>query len=167
MRRFSLVLFVITILSGPGALAARVPVQDPVPVKKHSNIPNFHVTQIEKLLGKKLSFFQKTQLKILRKKLQKSSGIQDPTDKQIKQGRLSALMGGTGLAFLVIGVLTGLGLLALLAILLAIFAIILGARSRKGNKNHAGLFGIITGSITLGLLLLSALLILAFSGVFF
>jgi hypothetical protein len=121
---------------------------------------------IEKLIGKKLTFKQKIQLKAIQLKyaLSKKFAESEPTPQQLKQGRIASTVGGIALLILAVGA-TGVvvpGLFALLTLPLGIMALILGIRSSKGNGNTLGIIGIVTGAAVLFFWLLALILIAAF-----
>ena len=119
---------------------------------------------IEKITEKKLTFFQKIKLKLGQTFLKKYSDG-EVTTKQQKQGRISMILGIMGLAFLFISLSPFLGFLGILAIPSAILAIVFGSRSLRGNSNSEGMIGVITGGVTIGLIVIAAIVIaIAFSG---
>ena len=109
--------------------------------------------EIERLTGKKLSFFEKLQLKILQKKLIKFEKG-EPTAKQKKQGTLSMLCGFVSFIVLFISPLV------LLAIPFGVLALVFGIQSLKGNSNAKAILGVVTGGLSI-LLFLVALAIVA------
>lgn len=114
---------------------------------------------IEKTTGKKLSFLQKMELRLLQKKLKKFRGGAI-TEKQKQQAQLSMILGISSLAVLLLsGLLPFIGLLCVPA---AIIAIIFGAKSLKGNSNTQGIVGVVTGGITLAILLLAIIVLALF-----
>lgn len=114
---------------------------------------------IEKVAGRKLTFFQKIKLKIalvVLRKLDKG----EITEKQKKQGEISMILGISSIVILLLsGVLPFIGLLCIPA---AILAVIFGAKSLKGNSNTKGIVGVVTGGVTLLLLLIAIIVVLAF-----
>lgn len=117
-----------------------------------NNILLLKPSQIEKLTGKKLSVIDRIKLKIVQTQIKlagKDKG--EITDKQRRQAKWSLFLGLGSLALLFVPYIGLLGFAA------AIPAVILGAKSLKGNTNTNGLIGIIAGSITL----LAALVIIA------
>ena len=120
--------------------------------------------EIEKITGKKLTLFQKIKLKLAQKVLKKYSE-EEMTAKQKKQARLSMILGILGMAFLFISLSPVLGYLGILAIPSAILAIIFGSQSLKGNSNSEGMLGVITGGVTLALIIIAVIVVaIAFSG---
>ena len=120
--------------------------------------------EIEKITGKKLTLFQKIKLKLAQKVLKKYSE-EEMTAKQKKQARLSMILGILGMAFLFISLSPVLGFLGILAIPSAILAIIFGSQSLKGNSNSEGMLGVITGGVTLALIIIAVIVVaIAFSG---
>lgn len=109
--------------------------------------------------GKKLTLLQKAQLLLIKHKLIKAiHGDEALTEKQKKQAKWSLIL---GISSVVLILIPYIGILALPA---AIVAIILGAKSLKGNNNKQGLIGVITGSLSILLILLVAALFVAFAG---
>ena len=123
------------------------------------DIRKIKAKEIERLTGKKLTLLEKIQLKILQKKLKKYDD-EEITTKQKKQATWSMILGILSIVLLFI---PGIGLLAIPA---AILAIIFGVQSIKGNSNAKGIVGIVTGSVTLFLILLAIAFIAAFLGAF-
>ena len=109
--------------------------------------------EIERLAGKKLSFLEKIQLKILQKKL-KNIEKGEPTAKQKKQGTLSMLCGFVSFIVLFISPLV------LLAIPFGVLALVFGMQSLKGNSNAKAILGVVTGGLSI-LLFIVALAIVA------
>jgi hypothetical protein len=126
--------------------------------------PKFDFTKIkakdiERFTGKRLTLFQKVKLKIAQKILKKLSD-EEITDKQKKQAEASLILGiGSLVLLLLSGVLSVFGLLCIPA---AILAIIFGAKSLKGNSNAKGIVGVVTGGVTLLLIVLAIIIVLAF-----
>ena len=110
--------------------------------------------EIERLTGKKLNFFEKLQLKILQKKL-KNFEKGEPTEKQKKQGTLSMLCGFVSFILLFISPLV------LLAIPLGVLALVFGIQSLKGNSNAKAILGVVTGGLSLLLILVALILVAA------
>jgi hypothetical protein len=50
----------------------------------------------------------------------------------------------------------------LLCIPAAILAIVFGSKSLKGNSNTKGIIGVVTGGVTLAIILLAIIIVLAF-----
>lgn len=111
---------------------------------------------IEKISGKKLTFLQKIGLKIFQKKLSKFN-IGEMTEQQRKQAKASMFLGIGSLFLLLFS--SALSAISLLCIPAAILAIIFGAKSLKGNSNAKGIVGIVTGGVTLVIIILAVLLI--------
>lgn len=124
--------------------------------------PKFDLTRIkakdlERITGKKLTFFQKIKLKIAQAALRKFSG--ELTEKQKKQAETSMILGiGSIVILLLSGVLPFAGLLCIPA---AILAIVFGAQSLKGNSNTKGIVGVVTGGITLAIIVLAIIILTA------
>jgi hypothetical protein len=121
--------------------------------------PSLKPKDIESVTGKKLTFLQKLELKLLLKKLKKAKRQEGIDPKKENQALWSMILGLSSIVLLFIP------LTIILAIPAAIAAIILGAISLKGNSSKKGIIGIIAGSVTL-LTLIVAIAILAaiFSG---
>ena len=119
---------------------------------------------VEKITGKKLTFFQKIKLKLAQKLLKKYSDG-EVTAKQKKQARLSMILGILGIAFLFISLSPLFGFLGILAIPSAILAVIFGSQSLRGNSNAEGMIGVITGGVTIALIIITIIVVaIAFSG---
>lgn len=118
---------------------------------------------IEKITGKKMTLIQKLQFWLIQKKIKRSGDPEKLSQKQKGQAMISMIMGISGFFLLLVpfGV-------AILAIPLSILAIVFGALSLKGNSNAMGIIGIVTGGITLLLLVLAIIILVAmFSGLRF
>lgn len=114
---------------------------------------------IERITGKKLTLFQKVELKIAQKLLRKWSD-DELTDKQKKQAQASLLLGIGSVALLLLsGVISIFGLLCIPA---AVLALVFGIKSLKGNSNTKGIIGVVTGGATLAIFLLAIIIVLAF-----
>ncbi len=111
--------------------------------------------EIEKITGKKLNFVERIQLKLFQKKILKYSPEEggEPTAKQKKQGKLSMILGISSILLLLIPYV------GILSIPAAIAAMVLGIKSIKGNSNTQGIIGLITGSVTLFIILIAILVI--------
>lgn len=119
---------------------------------------------IEKITGKKFGLFQKVKIKLAQIALRKYSDG-EITPKQKRQARISMILGFVGLAFLFVSLSPFLGFLGILSIPAAILAILFGAKSLKGNSNTEGIIGVVTGGVTLALIILAIIVIaIAFSG---
>jgi hypothetical protein len=125
--------------------------------------PKFDFTKIkakdiERITGKKLTFFQKIKWKIAQVALKKIKG--EITEKQKKQAELSMILGISSIGILLLsGAIPFIGLLCIPA---AILAIIFGAKSLKGNSNTKGIVGVVTGGATLLLIVLAVILLAIF-----
>lgn len=166
MRNVITILLLVCIISPAFAYAATVPVNDPVPAKQVT-FRNLTSADVERLTGRKLNFFQKIKLRWIQRKLMKfDEGT--ITEKQKRQAKASMILGISSLGLMVLPALVAATALAWIAIPAAILAIILGAKSLRGNKNRQGKIGVITGSITIIILLIViAVLASAFSGLRF
>ena len=136
---------------------------DAAVVSNRAAPPKFDFTKIkakdiEKITGKKLTLFQKIKLKIAQTALSKLKG--EITEKQEKQAEISMILGISSIALLLLsGVLPFIGLLCVPA---AILAIIFGAKSLKGNSNTKGIVGVVTGGVTLVIIVLAIILLAIF-----
>ena len=112
-------------------------------------------SEIQRLTGKKLNFVERIQLKLFQKKLLKHSPEEngEPTAKQRKQGKISMILGISSIALLLIPYI------GILSIPAAIAALVLGIKSLKGNSNTQGIVGLITGSVTLFIILIAILIV--------
>lgn len=125
--------------------------------------PKFDFTKIkakniEKITGKKLTFFQKIKLKIAQTALKKLSG--EMTEKQKKQAQTSMIL---GISSLVVLLLSGaIPFIGLLCIPVAVLAVIFGAKSLKGNSNTQGIIGVVTGGVTLAIVVLAIIILAIF-----
>ena len=117
------------------------------------------VKDIEKITGKKMTLFQKIKLKIAQKVLNKLSD-NEMTEKQRKQAEASLILGIGSLALLLLsGAVSIFGLLCIPA---AILAIVFGSKSLKGNSNAKGIVGVVTGGVTLVIIVLAVILLAIF-----
>jgi hypothetical protein len=132
---------------------------DPVPVSR-LQINKIRINDIEKLTGKKLTFFQKIRFKILQKTLGNFKGG-EITEKQKKQAQVSMILGISSLALILLS-LTPIAFIGILSIPAAILAIIFGAKSLKGNSNSQGMVGVVTGGIAVGIITLFLILVIVF-----
>jgi hypothetical protein len=92
------------------------------------------VNDIERLTGKKLSFFQKLQLKLILEKLKKRN-VGEPTKKQLNQGMWSMILGIGSIVFIFFP------FIGMIAVPMAIAAVVLGIISLKGNSNTQAIVG--------------------------
>ena len=132
---------------------------DPIPSSKF-DISKVKIKDIEKLTGQKFTFFQKVKFKILQKALGSYKGG-EITEKQKKQAQASMILGLASLALMLLS-LTPIAFIGIFCIPAAILAIIFGAKSLKGNSNSQGLVGVITGGITIGIVVLFLILVIVF-----
>jgi hypothetical protein len=110
---------------------------------------------------KKASLIQQLKLLIIKKVNQlQSPQREDVTERQKKLGKWSLVLGLSGIALLLLS--STIGAFAVLSIPAAIGAVILGAKSIKGNSNTAGLIGLIAGSATLVVIIIYTILVVAF-----
>jgi hypothetical protein len=113
---------------------------------------------IERITGKKLTLFQKVKIKIAQKLLRKLSD-DEMTDKQKQQAETSLILGIISLGLLLLsGVIPIFGLLCIPA---AILAVVFGGKSLKGNSNTKGIIGVVTGGVTLAIILLAIIIVVA------
>jgi hypothetical protein len=126
--------------------------------------PKFDFTKIkakdiERFTGKKMTLFQKVKLKIAQKLLKKIDEDQ-MSDQQKKQAQASMILGiGSLLLLLLSGVVSVFGLLCIPA---AILAVIFGTKSLRGNSNAKGIIGVVTGGVSLVLIVLAIIIVAAF-----
>jgi hypothetical protein len=114
---------------------------------------------IERITGKKLTLFQKVKIKIAQKLLKKFSD-DEMSEAQKKMADASMILGIGSLALLLLsGLVSVFGLLCIPA---AILAIVFGSKSLKGNSNTKGIIGVVTGGVTLAIIILAMIIILAF-----
>lgn len=114
---------------------------------------------IERFTGKKLTFFQKVKLKIAQKLLTKLDEDR-MTDQQKKQAQASMILGiGSLLLLLLSGAVSFFGLLCIPA---AILAVIFGTKSLRGNSNAKGIIGVVTGGVSILLIVLAIIIVAAF-----
>lgn len=160
MRILKIIAVCILLFSSSNSFA----IVSPDPTSKY-NLKKIKVEDIERLTGTKLTLLQKIRFYILKKKLQKPKASQEITEQQKKWARASMLLGiGSILFFLLSGVLLA-GFLFVLALTAAILAIIFGAKSLKGNSNTEGIIGVVTGGLTLALIVVGIIILaIAFSG---
>jgi len=122
------------------------------------------IKDIEKLTGKKLTLFQKIKFKLLQKLVARVDK-REITEKQQNQAEASMILGISSLALMLLWILPFIGFIGILCVPAAILAIIFGAKSLKGNSNTPGTIGIVTGSITLGLIIVAIVVFaILFSG---
>jgi hypothetical protein len=134
------ILLLLLCLYGSGSYATVSPTPPPAP-SFSITFKSIKAKAIENMIGRKLTFLQKIELKILQKKLSRHAlhPADTITEKQKKQAKLSMTLGicSIGLLFL--------GPIALLAFPAAIAAVVLGVISLKGNSNTKGIVGVVTG----------------------
>jgi hypothetical protein len=137
---------------------------DAAVVPNGGTVPKLDFTKIkakdiEKITGKKLTLFQKVKLKIAQKVLKKLND-DEMTDKQRKFAQTSLILGiGSLVLLLFSGLISVFGLLCIPA---AVLAIVFGAKSLKGNSNAKGIIGVVTGGVTLVIIVLAIIIVLAF-----
>jgi hypothetical protein len=83
------------------------------------------------------------------------------TATQKKQARVSMTLGFLGLALLLLSEGVTIGALGLLCIPASILGIIFGAKSLKGNNNTEGIMGVVSGGVTIGIIVLAIIVIIA------
>jgi hypothetical protein len=101
------------------------------------------------ITGRKLSVRERLTLKIYLWKERRRLAEKDPTERQVRQGRLSLIFGSAAL------VLIFLPYVAVAAIPLAIAGLVLGIKSLKGNSNTMGILGVVFSGLVLFIFLLS------------
>ena len=114
--------------------------------------------EIEKLTGKKLTLFQKIKIELAQKLLTKH-GSGEITPRQKKQARWSMILGLSGVALILLALTPALGALAIASFIAAVAAVILGAKSLRGNRNKEGKIGLLTGGLTILFILLVMMLV--------
>ena len=96
--------------------------------------------------------------------LKKLAGIDQPTERQKKLGKLSLILGGIALVLLVtpyvaIGLPAAIGIITVPA---AIAGLVLGIKSVRGNSNLPGLLGLILSASLLLLMILAVIFLALF-----
>jgi hypothetical protein len=122
------------------------------------DLKKIKIREVESLTGKKLTLFQKIKFKLLQKALVKPDKG-EMTEKQQKQATASLILGTASIALLVLSLIPFIGFLGIFAIPAAILAIIFGAKSLNGNSNTRGIIGVVTGGLTLSLIILAVILL--------
>lgn len=110
------------------------------------------------LKGKLMSLMLKSRI------LKKLAGIDEPTERQKKSGRLSLIFASIAVVLLVIPYVA-LGLPAAIGVLTvpaAITGLVLGIKSVRGNTNVPGLIGLIISGSLLVLLILAVIFLALF-----
>ena len=113
-----------------------------------SQFTDYKIKELEKTAGRKFTFKEKLQIKLLKVFAKKSKhkkfyGNADPD----KQATLSFIFALAALGLLIPGllnVITGAAFLGIIPVL-AVAAIWLGLKSKKSGKNFKNMFGIIAG----------------------
>jgi hypothetical protein len=116
---------------------------------------------VEKITGKKLTLFQKFKWTLAQKALRKY-GSEELTARQKKQATVSMILGFLGLALLLLT--SAVGGFAILCIPASILAIVFGSESLRGNHNTQGIIGVVTGGLTIGIILLAIILFIGSGG---
>lgn len=158
MRVYGIILTALLLLFAPGSKAIA---PAGLPVKQRTDLTTITPKQIEKLTGKKLTFFEKVKLRLLQKALKKYKNA-DITEQQKKQANISMILGISSIVLLLISSVALLGFLGILSIPAAILALVFGIKSLNGNSNTKGIIGVVTGGVTIGLFLIALILILVF-----
>lgn len=158
MRAYGIVLSALLLLFAPSSKAIA---SAGSPVVEKIDFTTITPKQIEKLTGKKLTFFQKVKLRILQKAIKKYKNS-DITDQQKKQANISMILGISSIVLLLVSSIAVIGFLGILSIPAAILALVFGIKSLNGNSNTKGIIGVITGGVTIGLILIALILILIF-----
>ena len=110
------------------------------------------------LKGKLMSLMLKSGI------VKKLAGIDEPTDRQKKLGRLSLIFGSIAVVLLLIPYVT-LALPAVIGVLTvpaAIAGLVLGIKSTRGNTNVPGLLGLIISGSLLVLMILAVIFLALF-----
>lgn len=115
---------------------------------------------VPKVSDRKLPLVQRLKLKVIKSRYFKALLIDkgEPTEKQKKQGKAAMILGIASIPLLFVPYV------GILAIPAAIVAIVLGAKSVKGNSNTQGIVGIVTGAVSLFLLVLAIIYVAALFG---
>lgn len=111
-------------------------------------------------VAKKPTLKEKVVRWLLKKKVFRKWIDGEITEKQKKWAEISQTLGISSLVLMAMAFLPYVSFLAILCVPAAIVAIILGAKSLKGNRNKEGITGVVTGSITLAVII-AAVIILA------
>lgn len=158
MRAYGIMLTALLLLFAQVSTAS---IPNGLPVAQKIDFTKITPKQIEKLTGKKLTFFQKVKLKILQKTLKKYENA-DITDQQKRQANISMILGISSIALLLISSIAIIGFLGILSIPAAVLALVFGIKSLKGNSNTKGIVGVVTGGVTIGLFLIALILVAIF-----
>lgn len=158
MKVFGVVLTALLVLLAP-ALYAATPAN--LPAIQKFDLTTITPKQVEKLTGKKLGFFQKLKLRMLQRALRKYKDA-DITDQQKKQANISMILGISSIVLLLISSVAIIGFLGILSIPAAVLALVFGIKSLNGNSNTKGIIGVVTGGVTIGLVLIALILVLIF-----
>lgn len=142
-------------------IAATEPLEKSFGVPEPATQPNVHkllklkVSEIEKLTGKKMMLSEKLRFSIARtiSRVHPRFEEGEPTPKQIKQGKLSMILGLSAVGAFLIGLVVAPFLL--LSLPLGIAALVLGMKSAKGNGNTQALIGIISGGAVIFVMVLT------------
>ena len=159
MKTLPLVALLLMSFFCQSSLAATTPDFSTVPNQETTiDIQKLKPADVEKMTGRKMNLIQKLKFKLLQKKLKKFEK-ETLTKKQENQAVASLVLGLFSLLCLFIPFAIFFSIPA------AILAIIFGAKSLKGNSNAKGIIGIVSGGLTL-ILLVVAIIVLAaaFSG---
>jgi lipopolysaccharide export LptBFGC system permease protein LptF len=109
------------------------------------------ISNVEKIVGRKLRFREKIQLIVLKKQLNRSKKkIYYEADPD-KQALVSLIAGSVVLIIVTLGLfnlITGIAFLVLIPAL-AVLALWLGLRSARSGKNFKNMFGIIAGGLVI------------------
>jgi hypothetical protein len=110
------------------------------------------------LKGRLMTIIQKSRV------LKKLAGIDEPTERQRKLGRLSLIFGGIALILLVIpyAALALPAAIGVLSVPSAIAGMVLGIKSVRGNSNLPGLLGLILSASLLLLMILAVIFLALF-----
>jgi hypothetical protein len=145
-----LVLFGLTPYMVPEASAAFHPATE-----GHTYHPLKSVTPktYRQLTGRKMSLKDRIGLAILKWKSKLSIEDGEPTQKQLKQGRLSLIFGASAI------LLAFIPYVGIVSIPLAVAGLILGIKSLKGNSNTPGILGVVFSGLVLFIIVLAVILI--------
>ena len=86
------------------------------------------------------------------------------TGKQKKLARVSMILGFLSVVLLMLSLTATLGFLGLFSIPAGVLAIIFGSKSLRGNKNTEGILGVVSGGLTIGIIVLAIIVFFASGG---
>lgn len=142
----------------PGMPKAATTVSHPLPADAFIRFATLKIKEVEKLVGRKLTFKEKVAVKLYQWKIRKQAraGMRKPDP---DKGKTAMIFGIAGLAllFLPIPYLNGLG-----AIISIILALVLGYQAKRANPNDKkAKTAIILGWIGVGVIIAAIIILLA------